>query len=236
MMNFKIRHIAIVAALAIGVLQAIPAHAQWYSSYPRQARAYSNAVALQQPYAIEVAPNTYVIRRPADAHDEARVLCVQDCGGRARPVSGRHHAARATLKHEPKPAERALIEELQKRLQGKHQVAVAAKIVREPPIVIVHRRVVEDPPRVIERVVEEAPPTERPLYRQPRAVDIDPPLPPPPRHHEVERSIKGKAARAAADPKRVIHAEAEITILGPDRMSIRLYRKPRGSDADARAQ
>jgi hypothetical protein len=32
----------------------------------------------------------------------------------------------------------------------------------------------------------------------------------------------------------VIHAQAEITILGPDRMSIRLIRKS-GDDAEARA-
>jgi hypothetical protein len=37
---------------------------------------------------------------------------------------------------------------------------------------------------------------------------------------------------AAAKGKRVIRAEAEITIIGPDHMSIRLFR-PRGSKADA---
>jgi hypothetical protein len=34
---------------------------------------------------------------------------------------------------------------------------------------------------------------------------------------------------------RVIRAEAEVTILGPDRMSIRLFRKHDGSDANAKA-
>jgi predicted secreted protein len=34
---------------------------------------------------------------------------------------------------------------------------------------------------------------------------------------------------------RVIHAEAEVTILGPDSMSIRLYRKNDGRDANAKA-
>jgi hypothetical protein len=33
---------------------------------------------------------------------------------------------------------------------------------------------------------------------------------------------------------RVIHAEAEVTIIGPDRMSIRLFRK-RGGNANAKA-
>jgi hypothetical protein len=34
---------------------------------------------------------------------------------------------------------------------------------------------------------------------------------------------------------RTIRAEAEITILGPDRMSIRLFRRQDGVDANARA-
>jgi hypothetical protein len=32
----------------------------------------------------------------------------------------------------------------------------------------------------------------------------------------------------------VIRAEAEVTIIGPDRMSIRLFRKRDGSDANAK--
>ena len=35
---------------------------------------------------------------------------------------------------------------------------------------------------------------------------------------------------------RVIRAEAEITILGPDRMSIRLFRKRRGGDGEPEAK
>jgi hypothetical protein len=34
---------------------------------------------------------------------------------------------------------------------------------------------------------------------------------------------------------RTIRAEAEITILGPDRMSIRLFRRQEGGDANAKA-
>ena len=37
--------------------------------------------------------------------------------------------------------------------------------------------------------------------------------------------IKRKDAGLGGGEKRVIHADAEITILGPDRMSIRLFRK-----------
>ena len=55
---------------------------------------------------------------------------------------------------------------------------------------------------------------------------------------DVPVAGRGKADDKAKDKskdnvKRVINAEAEITILGPDRMSIRLFRK--GSKANARA-
>ena len=44
----------------------------------------------------------------------------------------------------------------------------------------------------------------------------------------------GRPAKGKAE-KRVIRAEAEVTILGPDRMSIRLFRKRKGG-ADAKAE
>jgi hypothetical protein len=40
--------------------------------------------------------------------------------------------------------------------------------------------------------------------------------------------------QAAPFAARTIRAEAEITILGPDRMSIRLFRKQDGGDANAK--
>ena len=61
------------------------------------------------------------------------------------------------------------------------------------------------------------------------------------RRHVVEdvpvSSRRKPAAIAAADSKkRVIKADAEITILGPDRMSIRLFRKGQGPKAGALAE
>lgn len=84
------------------------------------------------------------------------------------------------------------------------------KIVRDPPVVIEHRRVVDDPPRIVERrrYVEDAPPA---------------------REHAHERHDDLPASKTP----RVIRAEAEVTILGPDRMSIRLFRK---RSTQARAQ
>ena len=85
---------------------------------------------------------------------------------------------------------------------------------REKPLVIETRRVVDDPPTVITRrhYVDDAPP-------------------PPRRRHIAGAGSK----RGGNDDPRVIHADAEITILGPDRMSIRLVRKDgQGLDASAR--
>ena len=68
-MNRNSRHAAIVVLAAAGLLPAAGAQAQWYSSVPRQQPPplYPYAVPSSQPYAVEVAPNTYVIQRPAAA-------------------------------------------------------------------------------------------------------------------------------------------------------------------------
>jgi hypothetical protein len=123
----------------------------------------------------------------------------------------------------------ALIEELRKMRHKKKKEIVAVKketktgdnqikvgtkeikidkkiVVREKPVVRKHYRVIDDPPIVVQREIDES--------QLPSA--------PPPR---AEHPAAG----------RIIHAEAEVTILGPDRMSIRLYRKPDGRDANAKA-
>jgi hypothetical protein len=58
-------------------------------------------------------------------------------------------------------------------------------------------------------------------------------------HHKRKTAVvvrdKPLAPMAQDGGVRVIHAEAEVTILGPDRMNIRLYRKRDGLDASAKA-
>lgn len=142
------RNLAVAAIAAIAFAPA-GARAQWYSSYPRQASAYPYGA--QQPYAVEVAPGTYVIRHPkAERGRAARA---------ARAAHAAPEKARARVHNDP-----ALIEELRRR-HAKHSVKRTAKhkakhkverrvkgkvrIVREKPRVVVHRRVVDDPPRVI---------------------------------------------------------------------------------------
>ena len=116
----------------------------------------------------------------------------------------------------------ALIEELRKKRKPKATVDAAPSeekaldkkkitrtiVVREKPVVRTNYRVVEHPPIVVQREVGE------------------------------DQVAEGGAAHGAPQAplgRRTIRAEAEITILGPDRMSIRLYRKQDGSDANARA-
>jgi hypothetical protein len=117
-------------------------------------------------------------------------------------------------------ADRALIEKLRKRAPVKRTVINTRKIARDAPVVVETRRVVDDPPRVIERrhIVEDQPVRAR---RKPAAVK--------------DRDNKKHAGRDDSK-KRVIQADAEITIHGPDRMSIRLFRKGQGPKANARAE
>jgi len=136
-------------------------------------------------------------------------------------------AARPTLRAESK-VDPALIEELRKRQHDlKHETKAEAKpprqteaplqhkhidktiIVREKPVVRNHYRVVDDPPVIVQREIDES-----------QLAPAPAPAPQP------------RAQQASGG--RVIHAEAEVTILGPDRMSIRLYRKGDGSDANAK--
>jgi hypothetical protein len=259
------RNFAIIAAAA--ALVPAGARAQWYSSYPRQAAAYPYGAQPQQHYAVEVAPGTYVIRHPKAERQRA-----------ARAERAAPERTRARVHNDP-----ALIGELRKhsRIKRSHvkharaerkidrtverTVKRKVKVVREKPVVVVHKRYVDDPPRVIvrQRVIDDLPrgrglfsPPPQQIVRDLPPVQVSPaPVPLPPswhresrrveRHHKLRhaehRKIEHyKAARhvegrkvvvvrselgGKLGDKRTIHAEAEVTIRGPDRMTIRLYRK-----------
>ena len=92
----------------------------------------------------------------------------------------------------------------------------------------------DDPPRIVERqiVVDDAPGA-APVVTVVPPVPAPAPAPVAPRRkHTVTRADNPRAGR---DEKRVIQADAEITILGPDRMNIRLFRKGHGPNAKAQA-
>ncbi len=94
-----------------------------------------------------------------------------------------------------KPVDHSLVDELRQRHKSKDTkdtVINTTKIVRDKPVVIETKRIVDDPPRIITRrhVVED---------------DAAPAVP-------VETE---KPASRDDNKKRVIRADAEVTILGP---------------------
>lgn len=194
--------------------------AAWCASGAAQAQVYGAAYGqqpplypyvVQQPYAVQVAPNTYVIQRPVAPRNYPYVRC-QTCGRNAdNPPSAPASAPPR------KKADRALIEELRRRSEIKRSVVNTTKVVHDAPVVVETQRVVDDPPRVIVRrhVVEDAP-AQRGLA-------------------ETEPGVTDMRTREDDGKVRVIHAEAEVTILGPDRMSIRLFRKRGSGNAKAQA-
>ncbi len=118
----------------------------------------------------------------------------------------------------------ALVEELRKRRKVKasadedtneakpdEKKITKTIVVREKPVVRNTYRVVDNPPIIVQREISEDQVAEQPPQQLPgRAQELPP-------------------------TGRIIRAEAEITILGPDRMNIRLFRKRDGSDSNAEA-
>ncbi len=213
------RNLALLTALAAVMLPGA-AQAQYYGSAappPLYPYAVQNSYGVQtsQPYAIQVAPNTYVIKRPAASRNYPYVH------GHSAQTAAEPKTKR--FDRPPKPADRALIEELRQRHSAKSGVVNTTKIVREKPVVIETRRVVDDPPRIIERhfVAED-----EPVRKHRKRGIIETPEP----NYEANNGASHDDTK-----KRVIEADAEVTILGPDRMSIRLFRKGQGPKAKARA-
>lgn len=196
---FRIAAFVVAAAAFTGG----SAQAQWTSSARSQPPLYPYAqqpgAATGAPYAIEVAPGTYVIQRPGEVGEPAR--------GRRASHPAPAQATRVRTKSDP-----ALIEELRKRVQHKPAGTVnTTRVVREKPKVVETTRYVDDAPRVVERytVVDD--------NNGQKKVLVEP--------APAERSSGLKNSRPGKTERRVIQADAEITILGADRMTIQLYRK-----------
>ncbi len=218
-------HVAVLAVLA-AALPVTAAQAQYYGAAPPPLYPYvvqnSNGVQTGQPYAVQIAPNTYVIERPAAPRNYPYVRNVR----RANPAPTARRFDRAH-----KPVDHALVEELRKRVPAKQEQAArdtnngavvnTTRIVRDPPVVVETQRVVDDPPRIIERqhIVDD----------EPTGSGSQPLI--------IENGNGGQRSGRDSDSgkKRVIEADAEVTILGPDRMSIRLFRRGHNAKASARA-
>jgi len=209
------RHLALLSVIAAGMLPVTAARAQLYGeAYVQPAPLYPYAVQQNQPYAVQVAPNTYVIKRPSHMRAYPYVHC-QNC--RTSNPSPEQGPPRFDRPH--KSVDHALVEELRKRSKLKTTVVNTTKIVRDAPVVVETERVVDDPPRVIER----------------RHVVVDEPARSHRKHATVEDVDNATSPSREDGKKRVIQADAEVTILGPDRMNIRLFRKGHGAKAKAQA-
>ena len=200
-----------IAALALVVttLGVGTAEAQWYSSVqsrpqPLYPYAQPNRTA-SQPYAVEVAPGAYVIHRPGENN--------------ARPARGVQRSAPVASATKPSRVKNdpALIDELRQQAAGKKSVINTTKVIYKKPKVVETKRYVDLPPRVVERytVIDDSSGEKR--------VEIEAPA-------AEAQGKKGKPTKetnkgANKGGHRVIQADAEITILGPDRMTIQLYRK-----------
>ncbi|MCW5693913.1 MAG: hypothetical protein KIT48_16265 [Pseudolabrys sp.] len=204
-----------VLVVTAAILVMGPAQAQYYSSVqqsPPPLYPYQQQPRAAQPYAIEVAPGTYVIQRPGEARAHGRRV--------HRPAPAVRSQAKAVRKNDPR-----LIDELKQRAAGtKTSTINTTKIVRLKPKVVETTRYVDDPPRVVERytVVDDA--------NGEKKVVVD--LPP----HDRRGAGKNAGGRGdiGKNEKRVIQADAEITVLGPDRMTIQLYRKGERGKPSAR--
>ena len=114
------RKLALLAAIAAGLLPATAAQAQYYGPGNTPPPLYPYAVQADRPYAVEVAPNTYVIQRGASVRSYPRAYPYVRCQNCARPASKREAEPAAPAFDRPhKPADRALIEELRKRAHSK---------------------------------------------------------------------------------------------------------------------
>ena len=237
-----IKRMKMLAAIAV-LSAALPfaAEAQWYRGrngppplYPYAVQgqpAYQPQGYVAQPYS---SPRSFPYVRPAP---DGGYFIYPAPDHRAAPPKRRHRSKQATINPEPKTkssetkASKAkapgpeLIEDLRKQTAGAKREKTINKttVVRGEPIIRETKKYVDDPPIVIERY---------------HFVDDDEETPlPKPRRKRVAEDDRAAAKRGPQDQgPRVINADAEITILGPDRMTIRLWRKGKGTDANAKAE
>jgi len=213
----KPRVLATLAIILAAALAPDAAHAQAYgASYAQPAPLYPYVVQPQQN--VYAAPpqqgGAYIIQVPAQqAYPYVRTHKSRHKRMASAPADSEPVAKAAPKFDRPhKRVDPELVDKLRKRGHRHIETKVVntTRVVREKPIVIERKRYVDDPPIVIERrhVVEDTLPGEQP---------------------------RGRHAARGDGNVRVIHAEAEVTILGPDRMSIRLFRK-HGNDANAKAE
>jgi hypothetical protein len=222
-MTLVYRSILVASALAAS---AGMAQAQYYVAPNVYGAAYQQPAPLY-PYVVQPQANTGGMIVVAQQPETRAYPYV---GARKRAAESRVERKAAKRLASAGKADPVLIEELKQRA-AKNPVIKKEIIVREKPIVVGHKRYVDDPPRVVQReIVVDEYHVERPRGllngggRKSEAQVVEPVQPQP----VSPLPTPGRG-------QRVIRAEAEVTILGPDRMSIRLFRK-RGEPAPSVAE
>ena len=205
----RLRYFLVLATISAGLIPAAAAQAQ-YAAVPNDPPPpYPYVGPSDSPKAAPTAAKPQATPRPASSRHRRHVRCTHDCVSAPKTV------------HSRKSKESGPIGELRRRPATKRTVVNTRRILHERPIVIETRRVVADPPRAIEgrHSIGGAPDSTR-GKRLAKVDDLAP------RANRERVRTKG----------RVIHADAEVTILGPDRMIIRLSRKKsRRIETSARA-
>lgn len=191
---------------AAALLAASAVQAQYYYSQPYAQQPLYPYVVAPQPYA-QVQSYPYAIQREQPPRSHVR--------RRNHVRDGQASAGRT---------DPALVQELRARASktGNRRKIDNTVIVRGKPVVIERKRYVDDPPKIVQRhyVVDDPAPAAQP----------------PSRGRGLLSRGAGNASAGGNQIGRVIRAEAEVTILGPDRMSIRLFRRERGLDTNAKAK
>jgi hypothetical protein len=203
----KKQHLIALAAFAVAF--AGTAQAQYYVQpaplYPyvvqQQQYGYPPPQQYAQPYPYVQSPHVRAVRRDGYVP-------------RVSPPPRKVSKTDPALVEELRKGRHKKKEDVAARKKEKEDVEIDTKrVVREKPVVRKHIRVVDDPPIVVRREIDD----HGQVLSEQRV---------PPAQAQVPAPVGGT---------RVIHAEAEVTILGPDRMNIRLYRKSDGRDAQAKA-
>jgi hypothetical protein len=204
-MNLKKQNL--IALTVASVVFGGTAHAQYYTQ-----------PAPLYPYVVQQPQYSYPQPQYAQPYPYVQTQPVRSVrGNSAQPRAS--EPSRKVSKTDP-----ALVDELRKRGHKKKEIVLSEskkdieidkkRIVREKPVVRNHIRVVDDPPIVVQREISE----DGQVLSEQRVP-----------------TAQAQVVPAPVSGGRVIHAEAEVTILGPDRMNIRLYRKNDGRDAQAKA-
>jgi hypothetical protein len=226
-MNRHTSKLAVLAVLAAGLLPAAAAQAQSYNAAPLEAY----AMQPKQPQPKQMTPKPHMGPAPSHMHNYHPQAHMHHYPSMRRTGMSMHMRPRCDRMHGR--FERRVVEEFRGHrrrhasyvdntgIGNSEYVRGNTEYVRDEPTVIEHERYVDEPPRVIEQqvITEEAPVR----ARCNRGLFV--------RCDGGYRGIGQYGGEYSGEygGQRVINADAQITIIGPDRMSIELHRRGYGA-------